>query len=100
MRGEWGIRGTSQGLKTIPLGREELTGALLAILFREFKPTSEDPERLRFDFEEGNAATEIGLDVNDFGFGMEEFFAGEDLDEHLSVLRKRIHHVQVAAVKA
>ena len=100
MRGEWGIRGTSQGLKTIPLGREELTGALLAILFREFKPTAENRERLRFDFDKGDAAAEIGLNINDFGFGMEEFFAGEDFDEHLSVLRKRIHHIQVAAVKA
>ena len=81
-------------------GDIELTGTLMAIFLRKCKPTPDDRERLGFDFEEGHAAAEVGLDINDFGFGMEEFFAGEDFDEHLSVLRKRIHHVQVAAVKA
>ena len=72
----------------------------MAIFLRKCQPTSENRKGLGFDFEERHAAAEIGLDVNDFGFGMEEFFAGEDFDEDLSVLRKRIHHVQVAAMKA
>jgi hypothetical protein len=83
----------------VPCGTE-LAGTLLAIFLGVIKPTSENRERLRFDFLEGQAAAEIGLDVNDFGFGMKEFFASEDFDEHERVLRKRIHHVQVAAVKA
>ena len=72
----------------------------MAIFLRKCKPAADDRERLGFDFEKGEAAAEIGLDVNDFGFGMEKFFAGEDFDEYLSVLRERIHHVQVAAMEA
>lgn len=78
----------------------KLAGALLPIFLGGIKPTSKDRERLGFYFKEGHATAEIRLHVNDFGFGMEEIFAGENFDEHLSVLRKRIHHVQIAAVKA
>ena len=77
-----------------------LAGALLAISLGGREPTSQDRERLGFDFQKGNAAAKIGLDVDDPGFGVEEFFAGENFDQYVGALWERIHHVQVAAVKA
>jgi len=77
-----------------------LAGALLAFLLGSVQPPAQDGEWLAFDFEKGDAAAEIGLDVNDFGFGVEEIFAGENLDEDQGLLGEGIHHVQVAAVQA
>jgi len=53
-----------------------------------------------FRLREGDATAKIWLYVDDFCFGVEEILAGENLDEHQSVLWERIHHVQVASVKA
>ena len=80
--------------------RASLAGTLLTILLGGVEPAPEDGEGLGFDFEEGETAAEVRLDVNDFGFSVEEILAGENFYEHESVLRKRIHHVEVAAVKA
>lgn len=77
-----------------------LAGTLVAVFFEGVKPTLENGEGLGFDFEEGDAAAQVRLDVNDFCLGVEEIFAGENFYEHNSVLRERIHHVEVAAVKA
>jgi len=80
--------------------RASLAGALLAVFLGGVEPAPEDGEGLGLDFEEAEAAAEIRLDVDDFGFGVEEILAGENLYEYESVLRKGIHHVEVAAVKA
>ena len=77
-----------------------LAGTLVAVFFEGVKPTLENGEGVGFDFEEGDAAAQVRLDVNDFCLGVEEIFAGENFHEHESVLRERIHHVEVAAVKA
>src|SRR5260370_42709617 len=82
------------------LFRSSLAGTFLAVVFGGVEPTPEDGEGLGFDFEERETAAEVGLDVNDFGFGVEEILAGENFYEHESVLREGIHHVEVAAVKA
>jgi len=72
----------------------------LAVVFGGFEPAAEDGEGLWLDFEETETTTEILLDVNDFGLGVEEIFAGENFHEHEGAFRERIHHVEVAAVKA
>ena len=77
-----------------------LTRALLAVFFCAVKPMTQNGERLGFDLEESNARAEIGLHIDDFCFGLEEIFAGENFDEHQRVLREWIHHVEVAAVEA
>ena len=81
-------------------GATRLTGTLLAVFKGSVKPALQDSEGLGFYFEKGDAGSEIGLHVNDFGFCLKEIFAGEDFDEHKSVLGKGIHHVEVAAVEA
>ena len=81
-------------------GATKLAGTLLAVFLGIVEPTSEDGEGLGFDFQKRDAAAEIGLDVNDFCFGVEEIFAGENLNEHVRILSEWIHHVQVAAVEA
>jgi hypothetical protein len=79
---------------------KNLAGAFLAVLSGVFEPAPEDTEGLRFDFEKGKAAAEIGLDVDDLGFGVEELFAGKNLYEDQSVLREGIHHIEIATVEA
>jgi len=91
-----GIGAKARGSET----RASLAGTLLAVVFGGFEPAPEDGEGLGFDFEEGETAAEVRLDVDDFCFGVEEILAGENFYEHESVLRERIHHVEVAAVKA
>lgn len=77
-----------------------LAGTFLAVFLRVFQPAAQDAERLLFDFGEREAAAEIGLDIDDFGFGVEEVFAGENFDEHQGVLREGIHHIEIAAMQA
>ena len=77
-----------------------LAGTLLAVFLGGIEPTPKDGEGLRFDFDEGETGAEVRLDVDDFCFGVEEIFAGENLDEHESALRERIHHVEIATVQA
>ena len=80
--------------------RATLAGTLLAVVFGGFEPAPEDGEGLGFDFLEGETAAEVRLGVNDSCFGVEEILARENFYEHESILRKGIHHVEVAAVKA
>jgi hypothetical protein len=79
---------------------EGLAGTQLAVVLGGFEPAAEDGEGLRLDFQERETTTEVRLDVNDFCLGVEEIFAGENFHEHESAFRERIHHVEVAAVKA
>jgi hypothetical protein len=77
-----------------------LTGTLLTVFLSGVKPVTQNGERLGLDLEERKAAPEIGLHVNNFRFGLEEIFTGKNFYEDERVLRERIHHVKVAAVKA
>ncbi len=80
--------------------RASLAGTLLTILLGGVEPAPEDGKGLGSDFEEGETAAEVWLDVDDFCLSVEEILAGENFYEHESVLQEGIHHVEVAAVKA
>ena len=80
--------------------RSSLTGTFLTIFLRVIEPMLQNSELLRFDFEEDKAGAEIGLHIDDFCFGLKTVFTGKNLHEDHGFLRERIHHVEVAAVKA
>jgi len=84
----------------LPRLLRQSAGTLLAVVFGGFQPAAENAKRLGFDLGKRKAAPEIGLDVNDFSFGEEVIFAGKNLHQDQSSLRKRVHHVQIAAVQA
>jgi|SRR5579859_3021002 len=80
--------------------RRDSAGALLGVFLCGVEPATEDGEGLGFDVNERKTGTEIGLDVDDAGFGVEVFFTGENFYEDQGVLREGIHHVEIAAVQA
>src|SRR5229473_1218723 len=78
----------------------QLAGALLPVFLRLVEPVLQDGKVLRLDFEERYTGAEVGLHVNNFGLGLEEIVARENLHQHQSVLGKGIHHIQIATVQA
>src|SRR5262249_14795026 len=77
----------------------ELTGRL-QLFFGLFQPALQHRDSLWVNFEKGDPGSQIWLDVDDFGFGLKEIVAGEDLYQNKGALGKGIHHVQVATVQA
>jgi len=73
---------------------------LFSVFLGVGEPAAEYRQGLRLNFEKRDAGAKMGLHINDFGLGVEEFFTGKNFDEYESALRKGIHHIEVAAVQA
>ena len=72
----------------------------MLVLFGLGEPTLKDGFAFRVNLKEADTSAEIRLDINNFRFGLKNSVTGRDFYENESLRRKRIHHVEVAAVKA
>jgi hypothetical protein len=82
------------------LAVDESTDEVLLGLANFIQPAIENGLVFGFDGEEGHPRSHVGLGVDDFRLGLEIGVTGGNLDEHQRSYGERIHHIQIAAVKA